>query len=105
MCPDPFFCDGCDMDVSHDGIETVPDVPRVSLDRFESSEQSADVYRSGDCGILIGVIPSRPPDRNPVMTGVSRLAVCDAVHAPVRSASSSASNASISGLSNVEEPR
>jgi hypothetical protein len=44
MCPDPFFCDGCDMDVSHDGIETVPDVPRVSLDRFESSEQSADVY-------------------------------------------------------------
>jgi predicted nucleic acid-binding Zn-ribbon protein len=54
---DPFFCDGCDMELSHDEIETVPDVPRVSLDRFEFVEQSAEVYRCGGCGIVIGYDP------------------------------------------------
>jgi len=57
MSQDPFFCDGCDMELSHDEIETVPDVPRVSLDRFEFVEQSAEVYRCGGCGIVIGYDP------------------------------------------------
>ena len=57
MSEDPLFCEGCDAELSHHEIETIPDVPRVDLDRFEFTEASGEVYRCGGCGIIIGFDP------------------------------------------------
>ncbi|WP_181692723.1 hypothetical protein [Natronomonas sp. LN261] len=58
MADDTFYCETCDEDLTHDDIETVPDVPEIDLDRFRFVEGSAEVYRCGACGTILGFKPA-----------------------------------------------
>jgi hypothetical protein len=55
MSDDPFFCEDCDMDLGHDEIETVSQVPQVDVETFEISGQPADVHKCAGCGLVIGL--------------------------------------------------
>lgn len=57
MADDTFYCETCDEDLAHDDIETVPDVPEVDLDQFRFVEGSAEVYKCGGCGTILGFKP------------------------------------------------
>ncbi|CCQ35287.1 small CPxCG-related zinc finger protein [Natronomonas moolapensis 8.8.11] len=58
MAEDAFYCETCNEDVTHDDIETVTDVPEVDLDQFLFVEGSAEVYKCGVCGEVLGFNPA-----------------------------------------------
>jgi hypothetical protein len=43
------------MDLGHDEIETVSQVPQVDVETFEISGQPADVHKCAGCGLVIGL--------------------------------------------------
>lgn len=55
MTDDPFFCEDCDTELSHDEIETVAGVPQVDIESYEVTGQPADVHKCVDCGLVIGL--------------------------------------------------
>jgi uncharacterized protein with PIN domain len=57
MTEDPFFCENCNMELSHEDIETVSQVPRIDYETFEFAEEPADVYKCGGCGVILGYNP------------------------------------------------
>ena len=58
MADDAFYCETCDEDVAHNDIKTVPGVPEIDLDRFRFIEGSAEVYKCGVCGGILGFNPA-----------------------------------------------
>lgn len=54
MDEDPFFCENCDHELSHDEIETVAPVPQLDIDSYAPGEGVAEVYQCGGCGLVIG---------------------------------------------------
>jgi transposase len=54
MTDDPFYCDDCDMELSHDDIEVVEMVPQINPDSYEMKDQLAEVYECSGCGFVIG---------------------------------------------------
>ncbi|MFQ3283516.1 MAG: hypothetical protein ACI9TI_000232 [Natronomonas sp.] len=58
MADDAFYCETCDEDVAHNDINTITDVPEVNLDRFRFIEGSAEVYKCGVCGEILGFNPT-----------------------------------------------
>ncbi len=57
MSDDPFFCDNCDLELSHNDIETVSQVPQIDPDTFSLNNEIADVHKCRHCGIVIGFEP------------------------------------------------
>ena len=55
MTDDPFVCENCDTELSHDEIKTVPGVPQVDVESYEVSGQPADVHTCAGCGLIIGL--------------------------------------------------
>lgn len=54
---DPFFCDDCGEDLSHDQIQTAEGVPQVDVDSFEMATETVDVHQCAGCGMVIGYSP------------------------------------------------
>jgi len=54
MSEDPFFCENCDADLTHDEIETVAPVPQLDIESYEPGEDVAEVYQCVGCGLVIG---------------------------------------------------
>ncbi|WP_302082702.1 hypothetical protein [Salinibaculum rarum] len=57
MDEDPFFCEDCDEQLSHDEIQTVTEVPQVNIESFEMSAETVDVHQCRGCGLVIGFEP------------------------------------------------
>ena len=54
MDDDPFFCDDCDMELSHDEIQVAEGVPKIDVESFEMLTETTEVYQCSDCGMVIG---------------------------------------------------
>jgi hypothetical protein len=50
----PFFCEDCDEELTHDDVETVAPVPRMDPETHELHEGMAEVYTCGGCGVVVG---------------------------------------------------
>jgi len=57
MTDDPFFCEDCDEELSHDEIRTAEGVPQVDVDSFEMEPETVAVHQCGGCGMVIGYSP------------------------------------------------
>jgi hypothetical protein len=55
MTDDPFFCDNCDMELTHDDIETVPAVPQIDPETYDIGQETRDVFQCAGCGTVIGI--------------------------------------------------
>jgi hypothetical protein len=59
MTDDPFYCDDCDMELTHDDIETASNVPQIDPDTYELGTETRDVYKCAGCGTVIGIGSTR----------------------------------------------
>ena len=50
----PFFCDDCGMELGHDDIQVVSNVPQIDVESFEMFEGIAEVYQCSGCGMVVG---------------------------------------------------
>jgi len=55
MTDDPFYCDDCDMELTHDDVETASNVPQIDPDTYELGAETRDVYKCAGCGTVIGI--------------------------------------------------
>jgi hypothetical protein len=57
MDDNPFFCDDCDMELTHDDIRTASPIPQLDIESYEMIDNVAEVYQCSHCGLVIGFEP------------------------------------------------